>query len=102
MRVMFRQRQWERKLDVFFSPSKKPSPGDGVLQCPVQLSPVKTGGYPSDRGISHDYRDKTRFMLLYYSYSRLLREAWESQHFFIYHHLLRCRRTPSYSYCLNE
>ena len=54
------------------------------------------------RDISQDHRNKTRFMHLYYSHSRLLQEAWESQHFFIYHHGLSCCRTPSYSYCLNE
>ena len=54
------------------------------------------------RDISQDHRNKTRFMQLYYSHSRLLQEAWGNQHFFIYHHLLSCRRTPSYSYCLNE
>jgi len=73
-----------------------------LLQCPVQLSPVKKGGYPSDHGISRDHRNKTRFMLLYYSHSRLLQEAWGNQHFFIYYHLLSCCRTSSYSYCLNE
>jgi hypothetical protein len=50
-----------------------------ILQYPVQLSPVKTGGYPSDRGIyPMDHRNKTSFMHLYYSYSRLLQEAWGS------------------------
>ena len=55
--------------------SARDVPECNLLQCPVQLSPGKKVGYPSDRGISQDHRNKTRFMLLYYSYSRPLREA---------------------------
>jgi len=75
----------------------------GLLQCLVQSSPVKKRGiYPSDHRIYRDHRNKTRFMLLYYSHSRLLQEAWGNQHFFIFYHVLSCCRTPSYSFCLNE
>jgi hypothetical protein len=47
---------------------------------PSTIVPCKNRGiYPSDRGIyPMDHRNKTRFMHLYYSYSRLLQEAWGS------------------------
>ena len=46
------------------------------------------------RDISQDHRNKTRFMHFYYSHSRLLQEAWGSQHFIIYHHLLSAAAPP--------
>ena len=78
------------------------SPSVSLTTVPSTIVPCKKGGYPSDHGISRDHRNKTRFMLLYYSHSRLLQEAWGNQHFFIYYNLLSCHRTSSYSYCLNE
>ena len=47
-----------------------------LLQCPVHLSLGKKWGISlRPRDISRVHRNKTRFMLLYYSYSRPLREA---------------------------
>jgi hypothetical protein len=64
--------------------------------CPLEKNwdIPQTAGYPMD----HLY--KTRFMLLYYSYSRPQREA-RGNHC---HTSLNisCRRPSSYSYCLNE
>jgi hypothetical protein len=58
----------------------------------------KSGISLGPRDISQDHRNKTRFMLLYYSYSRPLREA-RGNHchtFFIEHqaHPRSCRRHP--------
>ncbi len=47
---------------------------------PSAIVPCKNWGiHPSDHGIyPMDHRNKTRFLHLYYSYSRLLQEAWGS------------------------
>ena len=71
----------------------------------------KSGIYPSDCGISQDHRNKTRFMLLYYSYCRPLREARGSHchtslehqlppHPLLFHHrelVSSVSRTPSHA-----
>jgi hypothetical protein len=65
---------------------------------PSTIVPCKKRGiYPSDHRISQDYRNKTRFMHLYYSHSRLVREARGNHcHTSLEHqaHPWSCRRCP--------